>query len=116
MDAKSEMEILYEQYLTMEDKVVEIDGVKYYKIIAKERVPLRDGLVVVCLPNSFIDSTKIRNVIDENGNTFALGNAARYSFKGMIPRWYLETVTIEVYDVHDIDEIGQFVAALKVSN
>jgi len=46
----------------------------------------------------------------------ALGNVAHYSFKGMIPRWYLETATIEVYDVHDIDEIGQFVAALKVSN
>jgi len=45
---------------------------------------------------------------DENGISFQVGPPARFSFRGKAPVWYLETVTLPVYDI-GIGQIGLYV-------
>lgn len=113
MNNKSSMEILYENYLNSDDIVIEIDGVKYYKIIEKVKFPIRRGLVTICVPISALAGNTNHMVVDENGKEFRIGDPAFYTFGGEIPRWDKETITIEIKDISEENDIGLYVASIK---
>lgn len=112
MKGKSEMEILYDKYLQSDDKKVVMNGSCFYKIIQKDRLPIRDGTVLIVVPREIFNHRGIDTVVDETGKTFKIGAAAFMSFSGSVPKWYLETATIPVEGIHEKDEIGNYIAVV----
>ena len=106
---KSDMEIAYENYLQSDDIEVEIDGVKFYKIITKEKVPVRDGIVTICVSRKMFIGNENNTILDENGKKFSISSPAFYSFRGEIPRWYLDTFTVVVNDISEENDIGSYI-------
>lgn len=47
---KSEMDILYEQYLEDDNRIYEKDGIVFYKLIKKDKLKLRGGMVLITVP------------------------------------------------------------------
>lgn len=111
MCEKSEMELIYDQYLLSDDNVIEADGLTYYKIIRKDRISLNNGIVLICLPSELFENG-VDKVIDEYGNVLKIGSPVFYSFGGRVPDWYLNTITVNVCDIHEINQIGDYVAAI----
>ncbi|MBO5338049.1 MAG: hypothetical protein J6A94_13075 [Lachnospiraceae bacterium] len=56
---------------------------------------------------------EIGNILrDELGNIFEVGSPTHYSFKGEIPEWYLETVSLILKGIK-IDKVGDYVRLAK---
>lgn len=113
MKEKSQMEIEYENYLSSDDKCVKIEGNVFYKVIHKQSISLRGGVVLITVPWELFDHSSEKRVIDENGKEFKLGEAVHYSFHESIPEWFLKTATINVESIHEINEIGDYVLLIK---
>ncbi len=112
-EEKSEMDIIYEQYLERDDIKVEIDGRVYYRIIHKDKLSINGGLVLVMVPWELFAGGNIKQmIVDENENTVEFGSVAHYSFRRPIPQWYLKAVTLDVKNIKDMDEIGDYLALL----
>ena len=111
-DEENPMEKKYEAYLTDENRVYEKDGRVFYKIIDKKRLPIRDGMVIITIPEAVFAGKYQQKVIDENGKTFSLGLPAFIRFQKESPQWYWETVTVEVLGIHELQEIGDYIALL----
>lgn len=108
MKEKSEMEILYEQYLENENLTYEKDGILFYKLVKKEKVKLKGGMVLITVPNKAVRYIK-DSYCDENGNKILIDSPVHYSFGANdIPKWYIETVTLPVKEISDISEIGDY--------
>lgn len=108
MEEKSQMEIKYEEYLTSDDKCIKIEETTFYKIIHKGKISIKNGKVLICVPWELFEHTPINKVRDEEDRVFSLGGPVHYSFSCPIPRWYMETATVPVEGIHDIDEIGEY--------
>lgn len=108
---KNEMSIIYEKYCKRDDIKIEADGRIYYRIIHKEKLSINSGLILVTVPRELFGREKIScSVIDERGRTFELGGSVYYSFESNIPRWYLETLTVDVINIGEVDELGDYLA------
>jgi hypothetical protein len=92
--------------------MIEIDDQIYHKIIYKDKIPLRDGIVTICIPKDLFDGAKVNAIVDESGKTFELGGIVFFSFRGEIPRWYLETITVVVEGIHDENRIGSYISVI----
>ena len=110
MKEMSQMEIEYENYLSADDTIIEVDGKLFYKIVHKDRISLDEGIVLVCVPWKLFNDTAIDKVKDENNNVFKLGAPVHYSFRRPVPQWYMETVTVTVNGIHEICQIGEYLA------
>lgn len=110
MEEKSQMEIAYEEYLASDDKCIKIGENTFYKIINKDKISIKNGTVLICIPRELFNHTSIIKVRDEEDRIFNLGGPVHYSFRCPIPRWYMETVTLTVEGIHDIDEIGDYLS------
>lgn len=95
---------LYNEYKNRNDKIITLEGKKYFKIIEVSRIA---GFTVIVLPNVALEG-KGNTFQDEKGNIFHVGSPAHYSFKEKIPEWYLETVSLIVKDINR-DELGDYV-------
>lgn len=108
MKEKSEMEILYEQYLKSENLTYEKEGMTFYKLVRKEKVKLKGGMILITVPQE-----AVRNIndyyFDEDANKVLIDAPVHMSFgANAIPKWYIETVTLLVKDISDISEIGDY--------
>jgi len=110
---RSKMEMEYDNYLKSGDRMIEIDGQTYHKIICKDKYSVRDGVVTICIPNNIFGRGKISTIMDESGKMFELGGVIHFSFGGDIPRWYLETFTVVVLGIHDENEIGSYISVIR---
>lgn len=108
MNDKSNMELIYEQYLLYEDREIAIDGNTYYKIISKTQLTSLSDDVLITLPEFFFYGRKGKTAKDENGHTFILGDSVHMSFKCEIPDWYMHTITLRVTNINCIEEIGDY--------
>lgn len=104
------MEIEYEEYIASDDKCIRIDEKTFYKIIHKDKISIRNGTVLICVPWELFNHTPISTVRGEEDRIFNLGGPVHYSFRCPIPRWYTETATVSVEGIHDIDKIGDYLA------
>ena len=109
MPEQSPMEIQYEEWLAREDRVIEKNGRTFYRIISKNKLSLNGGTVMIVVPLSVLTSNG--EYMDENGNTFLLGGPSHISFTDSIPTWQYETRTVPVKDIHDLAQIGDYLAA-----
>lgn len=116
MSHSNTMEFLYEDYLTSPDKTVEIDGYTFYKIIHKDRMSIGDGIVTICVSKEISSDIKNMQLMDDWGRTFIVRGIVHMCFGVEIPRWFLETYTIAVHGIHEINQIGSHVAAIPVSD
>ena len=66
MIEKNQMKIEYENYLSADDTIIEVDGKLFYKIVHKDRISLDEGIVLVCVPWKLFNDTAIDKVKDEN--------------------------------------------------
>lgn len=109
MNEKSRMDILYEQYLESDNRTYEQDGIVFYKLVKKEKLKLRGGMVLITVPRE-----AVKNIndcyYDEAGNRILIDAPIHMSFGGNgIPKWYFETVTLPVKDISDVFEIGAYI-------
>lgn len=109
MSAKSKMDILYEQYLEDDNRTYEKDGIVFYKLVKKDKLKLRGGMVLITVPWEAVNSIN-DCYYDENGNRILIDAPVHMSFgRNGIPKWYFETVTLPVKDISDISEIGEYI-------
>ena len=85
MIEKNQMKIEYENYLSADDTIIEVDGKLFYKIVHKDRISLDEGIVLVCVPWKLFNDIAIDKVKDENNNVFKLGVSVHYCFRGPDP-------------------------------
>lgn len=104
------MEQKYEAFLQSEDRVLRIGDMKFHKIIKKDRVAFHGGTVIITVPHALFHGDTPKILMDEKGRTFSLGDVCRMNFRGKIPEWYLNAVAVTVNDIHDITEIGNYLA------
>lgn len=110
MNEKSEMEILYEQYLEDDNRIFEKDGMVFYKFVKKYKLKLRGGMVLITVPREAVKSINDR-YYDEAENRFIIEAPIHMSFgRNGIPKWYFDTVTLPVKDISDVSEIGNYIA------
>lgn len=109
---KSEIEILYEEYLKRDDMIIKIDTFEYYRIIEKDHLSVNNGIVLVTIPWDIFKGSKLPcKVVDENGRIFELGKPVHYSFVGRhIPDWYMECAIVPVNNEKNPDLIGEYFA------
>lgn len=108
MKEKVKFKDLYNSYKLSNDTIKIINGVKYFKIIDKEKV---NNFEIIILPNEVFN--KSGDILKDNkGNIFRLGNVLNYSFKGKVPRWYFETSHVILEDI-SIDKIGNYVTMIN---
>lgn len=109
MNEKSEMELLYDQYLEDENRIYEKDGLTFYKLVKKDKLKLRGGMVLITVPREAIKAID-DCYYDENGNRILIDFPVHMSFgRNGIPKWYFETVTLPVKDISDVSEIGEYI-------
>ncbi len=109
MNEKSEMEILYEQYLRDDNRTFEKDGIVFYKLVKKDKLKLRGGMVLITVPREVVKSIN-DCYYDEAGNRILIDAPIHMSFgSNGIPEWYFETVTLPVKDISDVSEIGVYI-------
>lgn len=109
MNEKSEMEILYEQYLRDDNRTFEKDGIVFYKLVKKDKLKLRGGMVLITVPREAVKSIN-DCYYDETGNKILVDAPIHMSFgRNGIPEWYFETVTLPVKDISDVSEIGAYI-------
>lgn len=108
MDKQLTFEKVYEAYISSKDNVMLIDGVKYFKIIEKNKIGNHQIIVIP------IDVFHAKGNImkDEKGNVFTIRNLATYSFRNNIPDWYLKTASVVLKDIA-IDKIGDYVTLVE---
>lgn len=105
---KSQMEILYENYLKSDTQSMENDGVTFYRLIKKEKVKIKGGMVLITVPIQAVENVKDA-YCDENGKDIILDLPVHMSFRGNIPEWYVKTVTLPVTNITEISEIGEYI-------
>lgn len=110
MSEKSEMEIVYEKYLSEKNRLLIFHDSILYKIVHKSTISLRDGTVLITIPWEVL-SLGNGPYFDENGNQFNLGIPAHMSFRNNngIPEWYTKTATVTVEGIHNSSEIGNYI-------
>lgn len=83
----SEMELLYETYLSSDDQVIEIERLIYYKIIKKDFLELENrSMSLTMIPSECIVDGRCLWYCDENHFSFHIGPPAHYSFNaGNVP-------------------------------
>jgi len=107
-ERKSEMDILYENYLKDANRTCEKDGIVFYKLVKKDKLKLRGGMVLITVPWEAVNSIN-DCYYDENRNRILVDAPVNMSFgRNGIPKWYFETVTLPVKDISDISEIGEY--------
>lgn len=107
MDVHS-MDIIFESYIKREDNTIILDDLIYYRIIAKMELSIKDCTVIICIPKKIFENDSYSFLVDENGKVFKIGEPAIFSFRGDIPKWYLETYSVPIEGIKDLNEIGEY--------
>lgn len=100
MNEKSEIEILYEQYLDDDNGTYEKEGIVFYKLVKKEKlINISGGIVLITVPREAVKSIN-DCYYDEAGNGIVIEAPIHMSFgRNGIPEWYFETLTLPVKDI-----------------
>ena len=105
-----DMNTIYQRYLKDEKRVIEIDGLKYFKAMRIDKVNFDDKGLIAILPWD-IDIKKNDVIIDENGNQYKYRGCEMMSFRGEIPEWYFNMVCAILS--FSSEHIGRYFAVKK---
>lgn len=103
MNAQSYVDA-YQTYKECSMKSVAIKGNRYWKIIDKSKL---NDFEVLILPKDILG----RKLEDELGNLFHVSTPLMFSFKGEVPEWYQETVSVMLMDI-EIKKLGEYVRVI----
>lgn len=106
------MDEIYNNYLQDDTRIKIIDGTVYTKIIYKDILPVRNGMVEIVLPTGIFNCVNSKMVVDEKGREFSLTGPVTMSFCNELPRWYRETVIYTVDGISDSNAVGDYVRAV----
>ena len=112
---KSIIEIEYEKYLCADDKIIEINGEKYYKVVYVDRFTLSKigPIISIVLPYCMFSHSS-KYIENERGEMFKLYGPEMIRFIKEVPDWYLECGSYMIkeneYD-YTLDDIGQYFIA-----
>ncbi len=104
-----EIEEKYEEYLALDAKTKAIGGAVYFRAvdIHMMKIKTRERMLVIFPLEMFAGITS-KTLIDENANVYSLGSFVYCSFRGDIPRWYLECREVELIRTEGNNSIGQY--------
>ena len=103
---------IYQRYLEDESRMIEIDGLIYYRAAQISKLTLRNEYSLdVVLPWE-IAPEKDCIIIDENGNQYEYRGCETMSFGGRIPEWYFKMV-FAILSFPD-DAIGEYFAKQNI--
>lgn len=103
------LEEKYEYYLKSGEKIKIINECEYYKIIDKEFIPIKDGMVMITIPKEALPLGAEGLISDESGSKFYVSGPEMIHFNNSIPKWYLETYRVLLLGMKSIDVIGEYV-------
>ena len=81
----------YQRYIEDNDRIVELDGLTFYKAAVIHKVVLHEVGLIVALPWE-INPEKDCIIVDENGNQYEYRGCEMMSFRGEIPEWHFKMV------------------------
>ena len=99
----------FDHYVTDESRIMIKNHTLLYKVIRKIKSDENGGIVYIALPGEAV-RTGEGAFFDENGNRFSFKeqNFKRF-IDGDLPDWLDEMWVVSVKDIHDTDEIGEFI-------
>ena len=110
---KSELEMLYEEYLNDDERYLVINGKPYYKIIKKMEEKIHDFNVSIIIPRALLENAKsLVRICDEHGRVFSVIGPELIRPKRM-ERWCIETYIYFLRDIKNAEEIGDYVTFLS---
>ena len=111
---KKEINELYDAYRNDMRNIVEIDGVKYYKIIHLAELNIGKTLYVVTLDSQM--DLRLKDVlIDENGRTYDVKGFEMVRIDPKVfPYWYMKVNFVSI--AGDMEKIGDYLAFYKHNN
>ena len=111
---KKEINELYDAYRNDMRNVVEIDGVKYYKIIHLAKLEIGKTLYIVTLDSQM--DLRLKDVlIDENGRTYDVKGFEMVRIDPKVfPYWYMKVNFVSISG--DMENIGDYLSFYKHNN
>ena len=108
---KKEINELYDAYRNDMRNIVEIDGVKYYKIIHLAELNIGKTLYVVTLDSQM--NLRLKDIlIDENGSTYDVKGFEMVRIDPKVfPYWYMKVNFVSI--AGDMENIGDYLAFHK---
>ena len=82
---------IYQRYLEDNDRIIELNGLTYYKAAVIHKVTLHEVGIIVALPWK-IEPENDCIIVDENGNQYEYRGCEMMRFSGEIPEWYFKMV------------------------
>lgn len=103
------MNKIYNDYLQDDTKIKIIDENAFTKIIYKDVLPVKEGMVEIVVPIDTFGHSNSKKIIDEKGHEFLLKGPATMAFRNELPQWYRETAAYIVDGISDINAIGDYI-------
>lgn len=82
---------IYQRHLEDNDRIIELNGLTYYKAAVIYKVTLHEVGIIVALPWK-IEPENDCIIVDENGNQYEYRGCEMMRFSGEIPEWYFKMV------------------------
>ncbi|PNV61322.1 hypothetical protein C0033_15165 [Clostridium sp. chh4-2] len=102
------LEVIYQKYIDDPEAIVEINGMKFYKIIQLFQLQTNKIISVAALDSGL----KLRmkdTLVDEKKNCFTINGFEMLHFRSDIfPEWYLKLTFVSI--IGEIENIGEYLA------
>lgn len=103
----------YIEYLKKDEPYLDVDDIRYYKIIWHETVNL-GGMIInsMLLPSELWKLWSSNIFADENGNKLIIKGPIHIRFNGYIPPWYIKELYCTVEYVEKAKPIGEWICCI----
>ena len=101
----------FNRYLCDPAATIDVDGIFYYRIIAKQEMTIGENSVLLCNVDYRIGGQTGDYFKDENGKRFCIRGIEHIRFNGGIPEWYFKA-PVWVLET-DSNEIGEYLTFEK---
>ena len=103
------LKVDFDHYVTDESRIMVKNHILLYKAISKIKSDENGGTVYIAIPDEAV-RTGEGAFFDENGNRFSFKETNFKRFiDGKLPDWLNKMRVVSVKDIHDTDEIGEFI-------
>lgn len=102
------LEVIYQKYIDDPEAIVEINGMKFYKIIQLFQLQTNKIIWVAALDSGL--KLRMKNtLVDEKKNCFTINGFEMLHFRSDIfPEWYLKLTFVSI--IGEIENIGEYLA------
>ena len=102
------LEVIYQKYIDDPEAIVEINGMKFYKIIQLFQLQTNKIIWVAALDSGLKLGMK-DTLVDEKKNCFTINGFEMLHFSSdVFPEWYLKLTFVSI--IGEIENIGEYLA------